>query len=528
MSALSRVEEHLAGCPACREYYEQCDSIAGLLRETSDVAHPGTQYFERLCETVLDRLDDPLDPSLREQVAPIVDLPTRPWQRPLWWAGAMAAAALLALSVLPGQVPRMNEKTTLVASAAPIPAMTELALASGQPDVKVVEENANGRKTLTLALNNPQIASTAMASSPDANQTLDKSVTGKDNNSPAVEEILKSPARIVADLHAPAGKDNLTPLQHQDAEETKVRMAKFSEEVQNDQVIPEDLIARLQIIKSKTISQGNEALMQSLRELEQAVQSQMDDSGTLDALPIVRQASLYLKAEEALKAGHPKEAWTLYRQILRLDEHSLLAARASLQMADLYYSEFADFANAQHYYSRLTGADAAEALSEAEHEQVTRRLERLSRYSADSWNALNLLHMVLHENLPTALSALRQLTETPGTEDLLPEAARNMVENINKVGEDPTALSIDVFTKITFDVYNLIENKSKVTQNKDIQAYLDLALGDLALSQFKDTRQAMICYRKVISEASADSAATKSASLKLNALRDQFLAEQLR
>src|SRR5688572_30591346 len=100
VSTMARAEEHLAACPACREFYEQSDIIARLLRRTGEIAHPGPQYFDHLTERVLIKFDNSGETEVANP-ASVMNIPRTPWRRPLWWTSAAAAAALLALGFLP-------------------------------------------------------------------------------------------------------------------------------------------------------------------------------------------------------------------------------------------------------------------------------------------------------------------------------------------------------------------------------------------------------------------------------------------
>src|SRR5262245_23219719 len=80
VSSMTRLEEHLAACPSCREFYEQSDTIARLIRRSSEIAHPGPQYFEDLNARVLKSLDSPASRDASRDTAAILEIPSSQWR----------------------------------------------------------------------------------------------------------------------------------------------------------------------------------------------------------------------------------------------------------------------------------------------------------------------------------------------------------------------------------------------------------------------------------------------------------------
>jgi hypothetical protein len=509
LTGMSRVEDHLAGCPSCREFYEQNDAIAGLLRHHQDVAHPGPQYFESLARKVLSGLDQLPDPHEAADPQPAAPRPLAAWRQPLWWAGSLAAAALLALGLMPTRVPPV---TRSIMAARPLAA---------EPSQPV------GRLDLSRI-----IASISGLIGPIANEstirTIEKGVVGPQGEAgtgsgdPAVA-LSRSPQLS----HGGAASDaaGRTTAQQATTREVEVRLAGLREKA--DQSMPTEVLQQIQLIKTQLASGGGDAaLLESLRQLEDTVRRRIDERAGLDSLPWVRQAGLYLKAEDALAAGDPTGASSYYLNVLRIDESippaerpSLLAIRAALQLADLFYSEWADFQAARDYYGQCASPRAAEALTRVERDNVASQLDRLNRFSANHWETLHLLQIVRREGWPQAMTALRKLLSAPQTASLWPEAARKVVERMN---EEPAPKP-----QTTIEIYNLLANQASVEQNGDIRAWLELSLGDLSLAQFKDSNQARERYRKAI-EAGGDSGAAQSARAKLDDLVERQLIDLVR
>ena len=93
------IEEHVSKCSICREYYESNDDVAELISH-SEITHPGEPYMNDLSKRVISSV---LDPGTRTKDSdPLPSLAAaRPWRRPIWWAGAAAAAALLVFGMQP-------------------------------------------------------------------------------------------------------------------------------------------------------------------------------------------------------------------------------------------------------------------------------------------------------------------------------------------------------------------------------------------------------------------------------------------
>src|SRR5262249_49791351 len=100
LATVARIEEHLAGCPPCRDYFEQHDQIARALRQSTAAGQPSPEYFQNLNARVLAELDKPVSRG-RQALEKAAIQPVTRLSRPLWWSAGLAAAALLALGLFP-------------------------------------------------------------------------------------------------------------------------------------------------------------------------------------------------------------------------------------------------------------------------------------------------------------------------------------------------------------------------------------------------------------------------------------------
>jgi tetratricopeptide (TPR) repeat protein len=297
----------------------------------------------------------------------------------------------------------------------------------------------------------------------------------------------------------------------------EIRATALQKKAAQTETMPTEVYEQLQVLKTQMITGGSEALKKRLRQLEETVNQRMTGQGKFSTEPIFKQASLYLKAEDELAAGRLDEALSYYLRILRVDGHSQLALRASLQLADLFYSELGNFKEARAYYQRCREPGAAEALTSPERERAAKQLDRLEQYKDGDWQPLHLLYVMGHEGWPEKLTALRTLIALPGVAPLLPEAARTLLDRMNAA--KPPAEAI-------LETYNLLAKQAKEAQNGDIRAWLELALGDMT-SMHLDPQQAIEHYYRTIA-ASEKSEAAKLARTKLDELVEHNLAESVR
>jgi len=475
-ATMARLEEHLAASPPCRETFELNDQIARLMRRATDVAHPGPQYFDDLTARVLDRLD-----AGERPVGPLDGgRGAAPWRRPLWWSGFSAAAALLALAVFPPP------------DAARVSRVAESQIAAPGPGTVVVADGARRELVLTSPAA-PFAASEISSASPG--RMLDKGLEGRNSNTARVEQLISpSGPSLSPSARSGSGSAELDVEPH-------IEVVKLQEPADPRTRIPTEVIEQLQLIESQMAVGGEDQLRVHLRELDRMVQARVSADSILRDMPGVRQARLYLQADEQLADGHADEAMTAFTQVVVIDERAPLALRAALQIADLAYGERANFGQAREYYARCTGPEAARALTAAERRHVEGQLERLRRFSENNWQDLEMLHLVQRGEWSQVVPALGNLIERPPAAPLLPEAARSIAARL-----EHARLQSD--SDIVQQVYNLLAKRVMVEQNEDIRAWLDLALGDILLTHYQDYQQALNRYQRVLSGSSTSGAAT--------------------
>lgn len=494
---LASIDEHLAVCESCRQIFDENDRVADLVRSQHEVAHPGPGYFEDLGARVLAKLDQ--EDAATAPAEPLPALKLVRSRMPLWWTGAAAAAALLAIAILPealsptsppGIASSPENKQTIVASS-------------------ITPSSPGGSPHTTVGIDIQPLLDPALTGSQrpvgplrSAATTLDKGIAGHDGREDYETVMAQTKPS------GPATQPGRAPVEMQPV---KLEVVKPKPTPRVERFDPSALL------EQELAASVDGTMIEKLRGVERTMERR---SPELDAQgqALAKQLRLYLTAGETLSGGDPMDAGRIYRRILMVDSDSALAQRSRMHIADLSYSQWGDFSSAQQYYqASLDGTGAA--LTGEEREHARRQLDHLERYSGDNWRMLGLVHSVRSEGWPQALAALRALSDDAKAAELMPEAARAVVERLKTDSDAPA--------ETTMDVWRLLNDRTGREEAGEIRAWLELAIGDLAMSQFQDVNQALARYRKA-AEMGEGSDAARLARLQIDSLVEQSLIEHLR
>ena len=495
-ATMAAVEEHLGQCDACQREYETHDRIASLLRRQSEIAHPGTAYFDSLNARVFAALEE-----ARPVHAAPPPLPARtPLARPLWWLGSAAAAALALMTFLPAPRPVASGASRLLAAA------RASANAPTWPDML-------SRLEAQASFNGP-------IGPPAPGQTLNKSANTPAAQEGELDQRLAGNLRDQLMTEGPDGPTLRPDTELQAAREAELRVVALRAEANRHTVPPDQLLEQLPLIKPQLIMGRAADLRPGLHALETTLRGQVADPSALEKLPLVRQANLYLQAEDALAAARPDDAYQSFKRVVDLDPKSPLALRASLQMADLLFSEWADFGEALALYRRCADKAGADAFNSGERTRIERQVELLQRYSAEGYTALARVHSVRRSDWREATAALRDLVDLPGAEPLLPETARAIVDRLDS-GDKPSS-------EMIVEIYNLLARRTAAEPTGDVRAYLELYLGNLAMNHFPQPQQAIDHFTLALTAAGPDSVVGRLARTRLGQLEELSLQELVR
>ena len=188
-------------------------------------------------------------------------------------------------------------------------------------------------------------------------------------------------------------------------------------------------------------------------------------------------------------------------QLMELDKDTPLAVQSAYQAAELFYSEWADFAQGRKYYDMCEGQLGLDVLSAEQQEHVRRRMERLRTHEAGNWKALRLLHQTARGGWPEAREALHELTTIAEAANLLPEAARTIVERMHSEPITPAE---------TVAFYKLLDMRARAEGQGEVRAWLELALGDMQAGQSMTGQGAMGHYQRAMEAAPGTGAAERA------------------
>jgi hypothetical protein len=512
---LDDIDVHLASCAECRGFYDKQELIGRLITDSSDIPHPGSSYFENLHQNVIHQLES----GAGQQTFPP---PHGIWGsngvfglfRPLWLAGCSVAAALFFISTLP-ELPVPNnftpegltgQPTGLMLSETTTPAATEIN--SPRDQNRAVQVLSMDPNPLTLIP-----GSTLDRTDVDS---LDKSIGGIVRGQSDTERILASTNRNMG-----IGDESITPIDQQAVHETESRVIELEQGAGGRNIIPQEIIEEIQILKAQLLDGGDASLEQRMSGLEEDMESQISDSDSLLALPAMQQMSLYRKAHASLLSGDLPNAQVKYLRIINLKDTSPLSHRASLQLADIAYSEWADFRKAREYYEVCHDAADSIAFTSLELDHIRRQLDMLDMYSLNNWEALRMVNIISRESWDRAEVAFQLLLSIENADRLLPDAARKVIHRLNNEPlSKPDA-------EITQSLYNLLANRIKQEQNREIQAWLEITVAEIILVHSEDYGQAIDHYRRAASLSEGSSAASFARS-RLGKLADLRLQNQIR
>lgn len=464
-STMARVEEHLAACAACREFYEESDRIGALIRREGQVAHPGPAYFDDLAARVLGELDKA--PPPRVTIRRMLRV------RPLWWAGAAAAVVLMSLAI----APELRRSATLAGDGGSGRLVSFAAGPADAPEAAASQAPA--------------------APAPSSGTILVKGVSNPAEPTTKLDEILPGPPQLEKfKSEFQAGRD------------AQVKMANAG---------PDKTNAPLDRILEEHLGGGSDP-RRGMKELESALRGQGADPSELANRPIFKQSRYYFQGEDELAAGRPNEAYEYFQRVLLVDQTTAMAVRANLQIADILFSEKANFKQALSYYRKCQGSRANKALNPAERLRVQRQIELLQQYRADDWQALALVHSLRRDPWPEALAALRVLAAAEKDQPLLPDSARAIVDRF-AAGDKPGSESV-------MEIYNLLADKAQNQPGGESRAYLELYLGELSV-HLAQSDQAVEHFMRATAAAEG-SVAAGIARNKIKELQDQKLNYRVR
>lgn len=445
----SRVDHHLVDCPACREYFEESDEISHIISASSEVVHPGNAYLDELTSRVMESLYDetgefrPQSPGSN----PGIEVSSgRSPQRALWWAGAVAAALLMA-PVLAGLANRPADP-----GRAPVTRVADAgAAASGT--------------TVSKSVQRPRIASSQVLSQA---RNLEPGVwgsalpLGQGLIYNAIRPVSMNPARPAASpaLSAPA--------------EPKVELGTI-----------EELLA----LEAVGTLEARQRIIGLLRDLGQTLHDQYPELERSTDYVLMKQTHLYHRAETATQNGEIERAAEAYAHILEVNPTTILGRRAAMRLADLHYYNLADFDQALKFYRKAEDETAQLALTPEEARHVADRRVHLEEHAEDNFAVLSRVYDLVHAPWDETPGRLKSLSSDSAAGELASEMATGLMNRM-AAGSLPS-------DEVAFELVDLIESGDFSWDNSESESWLQLLKGDIIWLKFESSEPALEAYHSV-------------------------------
>lgn len=444
----SRIDQHLAECAACREFFEENDALSRILTDSSEVVHPGNAYLDDLTSRVMESLYDETGEfrPRRSRPAEVLEVTGRSPQRALWWAGA-AAAVLLFAPMIAGIVNRPADP-----ESAPVARVEEAPrTASGTTVAKSVQRpRVASRQVVARARNlEPDVWGSALP-------------LGQGLIYNAIRPVSLNPSRPAASPKDPTTRD------------PKVELGTI-----------EELLA----LEAVGTLEARQRIIALLRDLGQTLHEQYPELERSTDFVLMKQTHLYHRAEKHTQNGDVEKAAEAYGHILEINPTTILGRRAAMRLADLHYYTFGNFDQALRYYRKAEDETAQLALTAEEARHITNRRLHLERHAQDDFTLLTRVHGLIQAPWKETPARLRSLMTDASTGPLAAEIATGLMNRMasGSLPSDETA----------FELVDLIESEALAWEDSELKSWLQLLLGDIIWLKFESSEPALEAYRSV-------------------------------
>lgn len=522
MGTAARIDEHLAGCPACCEYYEGNDDISELISKCDEVVHPGSAYLDSISGKVIENLFDESGAFKSADLPSPAPLPRRlkRWRLPLWMTGGIAAAGLVVLGL--GPIVKGNLSSFSISSLAedlgifaprraPDVDLPDGAARFLEPQIGVEITSASDPSPVQIML----IEEAARIASANPLSLTSSRATGSE------QEISKSVRRSEMDAQAADaarrrafGGTLTTPV------DSAQRPPKLDLQNPGIPMNSPDLAPRIleELVLAQTMdpAESRDRLMAILQELTVTTQDQAA------AATLTKQLTIFRQGQIDYEAGRFERAIQNFYRTYSLDPSTAISCRASMALADIWFYEYGDFSQAKTFYERCKTSGMPEALSPKETEHLAKQLEILDRYRINNWAALRALYSIGRDSWGSMAGTLGYLAWNEDCSALMPEAVRTMLDRFqngetDQAGDRPSDSQV-------LELVDLIEKAVPGQQNSESKAWLQFASGELIWIRFKNVNNAMQAYEKTLA-LNEESLPGQIAAKRIRQIREENLGE---
>lgn len=442
----SLLDEHLAVCPPCREFFESNDDLAQIISTCDEIPHPGPDYLDKLSQNVLGNLFDDETGEFRKFDGPAPQMAERSviiegWRRPLWWTGALAAASLLVLALGPGVGALMRGETQSADFAADRePSAIAQAVDTEEPSGETSQ---------------PAIAFDQSAEDSESRQIA--SARGASGQRPA-----SAGALPYQRLSLPVGFGSAADLAL---------------------VLNASRTSRPPVItRRRTVIQPGYPTMAGSGQARQSGDTRIESVSGL-------QLRLVMQGDRQAQFGRFDDALASYHQAFDVEPSTKLALEASLRMGDINFGQKGDFAAARDHYRRCDELADAAAFSAEDLRHIRAQLALLDHFASDNWKCLSALASVARGPWEEVVSKLDQILSDERADCLVEQATGAVVARLGN-GERPPE-------KMAVRLAEMLETRAAEQPSPQARAWTQLAAADFVWLHFGDLDRAIRNYNRV-------------------------------
>jgi len=453
----AQFDEHLARCPACRQWFEIQEAGGEALRALAEASLPPASYFQGLYQRVAPRLErtrrwervrsaawTPIQAFFISAAAPARLIRASALCCVGLWLGLSFGSALLRRETGPVQAGIPIELSALDEIARLAPGMGPEATGVFFVDKSPREPQAEIRITVApprliemptaLEAGMKQAEQTWIASPALAHEVYETAGRAGEQWMGQLREAqaLAQPEGLTVVSVSPPGGQSSGAAQGQSAAGLSERAStalSFGRKLRESSVFED-----LQGLKFDLFRSGQTGPMREVERLEKALSALSEFQGAEEAADYRRQMQLYQEAQQAYVKGDYFQAEAKYLDVVRISPGSRWACIARYELGNLDYEVNRQFETARQYYRKCLEEYPPEHLSELQRRQAVERLEALELYRADGYRPLSLYLAAASSEPAKAEELYLELTLSyPGA----PVARQAVEELIRLATEDP-------------------------------------------------------------------------------------------
>ena len=479
-----QLEEHLSCCHACREVYEENETLVALIKDSSELPEVSPQYYQRLAARTIEQLNTPF--GLGERLGAWWHGATQALRwRPLAQYATVGALCLLAGLALPQLLEEPAADVAQQSTADPNEQFVYL------PQEKLIDEtpppnnsNLNISEFDELEAGQESALSNAISKETYLNNEANA------NRQRQQFALISLDAETLAAMGGAFGENFakvMASSREQSAELAAQRAAAPQPPIVEATTIQSDAewaltLNQIQPLKMELYQEDGLAQIRAIREIESLISKTQGNDEQLGLL------SDYHRAEDAFLASDYFPAMQLYQQIVRQEPNSLLAALSSLQMANIRF-ELKDYANAFREYKECL--DDKKFFTEDKHDWIMQRAQLLLDNEIDDYQPLRLFQLAESKTGAEALNACRQLLEQYPSSSLASQAVQR-VSQLAIYGGGPDRIPAPVGSAI-----GILQRYALAVDNSIAAAQAQLAVSDITCFRLQNIKQARLEYGRI-------------------------------